>query len=271
MKKSFTYLFIVVAVITCSAQKNLDSILANAADSYSIHNHDSVFYSLDSTTGVYNVNSGDNYYLPDEYKTLPPKKVTLHKIDRDKWKKAKSGLRYDQEKKDDENSNFRFDLPQTTLFTGEAIKYIFMSIAIILLGVLLFFIFKNYILNKNVKKDQTVVSVDDIEDINAVEESELERLLREALEKKAYNEAIRVYYTFALKAVSGKGLIRWKKDKTNREYVYEMKGNEHHALFNEVTLVFEYVWYGERSIGELEYNLLVPKFKLFTENIKAVE
>ena len=71
--------------------------------------------------------------------------------------------------------------------------------------------------------------------------------------------AIRFHYLKLLKYLSDKGYILWKPNKTNHDYIIEMKSA---PAFIQLTNKFEYVWYGERKIDEKEYEEVKKLFEL---------
>lgn len=70
--------------------------------------------------------------------------------------------------------------------------------------------------------------------------------------------AVRYRYLQLLKFLSDKGLIHWNANKTNHEYVAEMRQE---SVFADITYSFEYIWYGEREIDKKEYEDLKVKFE----------
>jgi hypothetical protein len=196
--------------------------------------------------------------------------ICQNQFDRDKWNAAKKGLDYSETHPTEKNEK---TITQTwssrpSLFSGNVVKYIFVGIIILLLTFLLFITFSNKTSNKKIRRDKILVTIEDIEDIHHVPESELQRLLREALERQDYNEAIRIYYVFIIRELSEKKLISWKKEKTNREYLSELNTTIHHTVFREITLLFERVWYGDTHLEEHDYSTISPLFKTFAESIK---
>ncbi len=113
--------------------------------------------------------------------------------------------------------------------------------------------------SRKIQRTSSGYSIEDIED--NIHESDLERFIREALSDKDYALAIRGYYLAIIKELSLSKKIKWKRDKTNKDYLREMRQSNLFQLFREVTRVFEKVWYGEGELGEEEYLTLKPKFE----------
>jgi len=110
-------------------------------------------------------------------------------------------------------------------------------------------------------------SIEKIED--NIHETDLERYIREAVKEKNYAIAIRLYYLAIIKELSLSNLIKWKRDKTNRTYLREIRSTSLFKPFREVTRIFERVWYGEGQVDENEYLSIKPKFEQLIKAAKA--
>jgi len=174
---------------------------------------------------------------------------------------SETGRRGEERKERSTSNSFN-----TPLFKGSAVlKYMFFGIAIAVLAFVLWKIISAQMRLKNPTIKKQVQTLEQaVEDIH---ESDLERFLREALETNNYKLAIRVYYLMAIKTLSEKELIKWKKDKTNSAYVNEMRESSHFENFREITNKFERVWFGENAISKRGFELLQPKFTNFIKQI----
>lgn len=112
-------------------------------------------------------------------------------------------------------------------------------------------------------------NLDEIEE--NIQESDLERALRLALEAKDYKVALRIYYLSIIKTMNAQSLIRYKKEKTNFDYVRELQEAQLQSHFSAITISFERIWYGNRSIGLEEYTKLQPKFEQFINQLDRGE
>ena len=93
-------------------------------------------------------------------------------------------------------------------------------------------------------------------------------LLQQAIDRKEYSVATRLYYLLAIKTLSEKKLITWKKDKTNRNYLNELTGIDFKNQFRELTNIFERVWYGEVEIDAPVFEDIQGRFRTFVQSIK---
>lgn len=96
-----------------------------------------------------------------------------------------------------------------------------------------------------------------INDFTYVEENlnevNFETLIEDALKEKNYRLATRYLYLKSLKLLTNKGIIEWHFDKTNSEYLNEIKNENTKSIFKRISYIYEYVWYGEFPIDETVY------------------
>ncbi|MEM6963273.1 MAG: DUF4129 domain-containing protein [Bacteroidota bacterium] len=125
--------------------------------------------------------------------------------------------------------------------------------------------------NKRVQpaKNAIPITLENIED--NIYESDLDRFIREALEKGNHAQAVRLYYLAIIKELSLKKWIRWKKDKTNRDYIRELTNTNFQSGFKNVTRMFERVWYGKQKLSDTAFKTTVqPELKdMLTDSQKA--
>ena len=57
----------------------------------------------------------------------------------------------------------------------------------------------------------------------------------------------------SLKLLTSKDIIEWHFDKTNSEYLNEIKNENTKSVFKRISYIYEYVWYGEFTIDEAAY------------------
>lgn len=103
-----------------------------------------------------------------------------------------------------------------------------------------------------------------INDFTYVEENlnevNFETLIEDALKEKNYRLATRYLYLKSLKLLTRKDIIEWHFDKTNSEYLNEIKNENTKSVFKRISYIYEYVWYGEFPIDEVVYNKNISDF-----------
>lgn len=108
-----------------------------------------------------------------------------------------------------------------------------------------------------------------IEDVNPIEIplTELQRLLQEALTKKDYRGAVRIYFMFIVRDLAEKKYIKWEKEKTNFHYLHEMTGKNEFNDFNVSVSYFEIIWYGKRELDADKFEQVKPNFTRFLDKL----
>lgn len=100
-----------------------------------------------------------------------------------------------------------------------------------------------------------------------IHDYDLKTLIERAINEQDYTVATRLYYLFAIKTASDKGLIKWKKDKTNRDYLNEIQSMGLKEQFRQLTYIFERAWYGETVIEATDFVSVEKQFKTFINAI----
>jgi hypothetical protein len=148
-------------------------------------------------------------------------------------------------------------------FFNSAIGIIFLIIAIALFVYIVFklflsnssFLFRN---RKNIASDIAVVEEESARDT--------ESLLRKAIKNGNYRLAVRYLYLQSLQRLSERKYIEINSNKTNYEYVTEIRKHKFANEFASLTLQYEYVWYGEYPVDERLFQQIQGGFTRFTKN-----
>lgn len=195
--------------------------------------------------------------------------INQRDFDTQKWKEITSGLDYSGQpqpiEQSDSTDTFGEEgrvIPKTNRESGIG-SGIFQAFAILAgIGVAVMIILyllnqKGIVINRKVKK--TEITLENIEE--HIHETRLDGFIREAKESGNYALATRLYYLAIIKELSIKKRIKWKRDKTNGEYLREVRGSIFFTPFSEATQIFENIWYGEETVNEEDFLRLEPKFK----------
>lgn len=100
-----------------------------------------------------------------------------------------------------------------------------------------------------------------------IHEMDFDRLVDEAAEQQQYRKAVRLLYLRTLKDLSDREYIHWTIDKTNREYVHELAGSDMRRMFEHLTLLFEYIWYGDFPVDKALYEQARTLFNDFRTSL----
>ena len=150
------------------------------------------------------------------------------------------------------------------------LKVVVISIVLVALIFLLYKIFGNakFLNNQKIKTGDFSL-LDEAEE--NLEIADLEKFLKDALDKKQYKLAVRIYYLMVLKELMFRNFIVWKKNKTNFEYLNEMRERTQFNHFHSLTKAFEIVWYGDLELEEKDFASLSPSFRKFIQSVQGNE
>ena len=144
------------------------------------------------------------------------------------------------------------------------------TIAVILILLVIFLIVKA-ILNKEgtwifgSKSDTSLIRYDEIEkNLHLVD---FEKLIKESINSGEHRLSIRYYYLFLLKKMSEKQLIEWDVEKTNSDYIYEIKSPQLKANFEYLSYLYNYIWYGEFELSLQEFEKAKKAFDTTIQSI----
>ena len=137
---------------------------------------------------------------------------------------------------------------------------------ILAIGLFVYLVYRLFLSNssflsrsrKNIESDITVV-----EEENA---SDPDSLLRNAIRNGNYRLAVRYLYLQSLQRLSEKKFIEINTNKTNYEYVMEVRRHKFANEFASLTLQYEYVWYGEYPVDERLFEQIQGRFTQFNKN-----
>lgn len=97
----------------------------------------------------------------------------------------------------------------------------------------------------------------------SIEKLNLDKLLEEALSRNSYSDAVRLLYLKALEELNAHELINWKADKTNHDYIQELRSHPACPLFSRLTNIYEYVEYGDFNVERKNYDSIRKIYEEF--------
>ena len=264
------FLILILVVFSCFCTPSYAQLPTENVDS----TEEEINYNPDENT-VENSNGTTDLPQKSRYEESTKKyyseDIKTNDFDRQKWQKDIAGLDYTieekkrekAEKKPSKNGENRepFRISPAFIFL---IKWFFILGAV---AIIAFFVYQ-FAMGGDVFGPQSkrVYGPPSVKiDLAAVEEnlleSELDPLIRQAINNKQFSLAVRLYYLTIIKELSNKGSIVWKKDKTNRTYVREMNSHKLSDKFKQITTTFERIWYGDSTIDEATFLKIQPNFK----------
>lgn len=146
---------------------------------------------------------------------------------------------------------------------------------VFIVGIFIFVVFQLMKVNfKSLFKKRSdkakVIAVDKIEEAEEdIHKMEFEDLVQQAIDQGRFRVAVRLLYLRTLRLLSEQSLIQWRHEKTNHEYLRELSDASLRPLFGDVTLIFEYTWYGEVPVDKDEFNLARASFLQFEQTLRT--
>lgn len=210
---------------------------------------------------------GSVYYLPDtlkqQFRSVVYDSVQAINTDKSFYYKSymDSLLRATAIKKEKPKRNV--DLRATNFFNS-VFGVIFWIVAIGLFGYLVYrlFLSNSAIFSRNRKNISSDVEVALSENTN-----DPDALLRNAIRNGNYRLAVRYLYLQVLTKLSERKIIEINSNKTNYEYVNEVRKHKFANEFASLTLQYEYVWYGEYPVNEKLFEQIQSSFNQFNKNL----
>jgi len=266
----------VLVLVAGSVYAQEDSVSGSQEDEYSnsleetIGDTEDSEQSEESSTPEHTLIAPENLPRTAEYKT---EKITIKKFDRQKWKEIVGKTVYTEkqveQKKDDEDKAETpppIDLPWATTL----LQPLFYVLIIGIIALLIYFVVRNASsLTYRLKKD-TLSPEDITKPIENIEELDVNTLLQDALAAGNLKLAVRLYYLSLLKKLHEAGIIDWKKDKTNRDYLDELfSRNYQYDEIRQLTRAYEEVWYGDHTISRELFDNVSTRFERVREQINT--
>jgi hypothetical protein len=156
-------------------------------------------------------------------------------------------------------------------FNKDTAKLWEIIIYIICGGILLFTVLnlvkadKKWFIHRNTKKAKIIH--EELE--SNIHDMDMDELIRQAIEQKQYRRAVRLLYLKSLKELNNNNLIEWSSQKTNSDYLNELKAGSLKESFKSNTLIFEYIWYGDFQVDEQLLQKVKISFDTFISDIKS--
>lgn len=204
-------------------------------------------------------------------------KIPVRKFDRDKWKQIVGKTNYNEkpekekeEAKEEEEEDSTAP-PVTTPWKSDGLRIVAYGIIIAFVAFILYYIFKNVSLENKLNRKK-IQAEDLAAPVENIEELDIHTLLRQTLAEGNFRLAVRMYFLGLLKKLNEGGVIVWKKDKTNRDYLTELFSKDY--FFDDIrklTLAYELVWYGEHVLSKESYEKLFAEFETIDQKLNTLQ
>ncbi|MFK5879377.1 MAG: DUF4129 domain-containing protein [Flavobacteriaceae bacterium] len=106
------------------------------------------------------------------------------------------------------------------------------------------------------------------EDEEIIYNKDIKKLIAKAVAQKNYRLAVRYYYLLVLQKLQEKELIVYEQQKTNEDYIKEINEQNITLKFRDLTRLYDFVWYGNFEINEIEFAKVESNFNQLTAELK---
>lgn len=183
------------------------------------------------------------------YETVKPKESFWSRVQR-KFKRMMESI-------------FGKSNPKTSARVTQTVLWLLVIAAV---AVVLYFLL-NYLANRQggflFGKRNRKIHIEDSDITENIHEINFSENILKFEREKNYRSAVRYQFLQVLKRIADKKLIDWNPEKTNKDYLAEIKNSDQKRPFAELVRIFDYVWYGEFDIDEAAYLNYREKFTGF--------
>ena len=200
-----------------------------------------------------------------------PIKKTDWEEQKGNYEYVKDGVKKKEEKKKEESpSDLNSDSPKDSDWKpnldSNTARIILVSVVLAILVLLIVLLLRrsNWVFNKKVNENNLLIS--QLEE--NLPESDIEPHLQKALNEKDYRLAFRLYFLLLIQQLSLHHQVKWRREKTNGEYLVECRSKKYYESFSLLTFAFDRVWYGDYSISEKEFSEYQRQFQSILHQLK---
>lgn len=101
-----------------------------------------------------------------------------------------------------------------------------------------------------------------------IHELDFSKLITNFEQQQDFRSAIRYQFLHLLKHLTDSGRIEWNPEKTNKDYLKELKKDNLYEDFKSLVYIFDNVWYGEFLVSEEMYKNAKQQFEKAKQSVK---
>jgi hypothetical protein len=194
--------------------------------------------------------------------------IKIKKFDSKKWKKVVGSTDYQEEPEEEEQEkeqteNSGINIP----WANPVLQLVGYAIIIAIVLTILYYVAQHIKIDSRLDK-RPLTADDPMKNVEHIDELDVNQLLQKSIAEGNFKLAVRLYFLRLLKGLHTGGVIAWKKDKTNRDYLSEIFARNFY--FNEVrqlTLAYELLWYGDHTVTNEIYKELFREFDAIQQKL----
>ena len=138
---------------------------------------------------------------------------------------------------------------------------------LIYIAAVVLIVFALYILSRHGLRNAFHGAPRSLGEVTAAEEDirglDIEAMIREAEAQGDLRRAIRLHYLLVLRRLMDQGVLKWSPEKTDRDYMAQIKDPALRSRFAHLALVFQWVWYGHAEVDRARYDSIRRPFVEF--------
>jgi hypothetical protein len=194
-------------------------------------------------------------------------KIEIKKFDQKKWKEVIGNQNYEEKPEKTKPEEIK-PRAASSPWNSELLRIVSFTVIIGVVLLIILSITKNVSLDYKLKKKQLSGNFD--EPIENIEDLDINALLESTIASGNLRLAIRLYYLGLLKKLNEAGIINWQKEKTNKDYLFEIyKRNSYYDEVKLLTNAYERVWYGEHSLNKDTFEKLANNFQTLNQKFNT--
>ncbi|MBW3517990.1 DUF4129 domain-containing protein [Flavobacterium sp. NKUCC04_CG] len=139
-------------------------------------------------------------------------------------------------------------------------------ISVVLLLILTFYIIRAFVKKDALwffKKSKKTFKIDHFNVEKNLEHTDFKALIASAIANNNPRLAIRYYYLALLQLLSKKEIIQWDLEKTNSDYLAEIKNEQTRESFRYLSYLYNNIWYGEFEVDPAAFQKAQQAFTDF--------
>lgn len=144
----------------------------------------------------------------------------------------------------------------------EVVWIIFITILVLMVFIIIrtngFNIFKKRVkITKQVNIQEAEKHINDLD---------FDQLINHAILNNDKSSAVRFYFLKCLKHIANQKHINWEIQKTNNDYLYEIKNQQLKKDFEYANYLYTYIWFGKFVVSDEQFKLAENHFKNILNN-----
>jgi hypothetical protein len=193
--------------------------------------------------------------------------VQKQEVDSAWWQNKTDQLNYEEK---DRSFKQIDNLPQDISWVdAPIIKYSVLFIIIVILLFILYKLFLKGLIQGDYKTEEKVYRLLHEKDLDDhFYEMDLEQLLADLIKASNWKSALRIRFLMVLKALIEAKKIKWHKDLTNLQIVYQLDSDDSKRSLLHLVQIFERNWYGDLQATKAQFENYDREVALFLMLIK---